>query len=70
MAKVRFLRSAVLVSTGQTVGFNDELDIKDEVLVQKMVKSGLVDVLEEPKPEPKPVKKAPKRAKKEVDLDA
>lgn len=58
MSKVRFLQSAYVISLGQVVSYNDELDIEDEKVVENLVKNGLVDVLiEEKNPE-----KAPKKA--------
>lgn len=66
MAKVRFLQSAILLSTGKTYGFNDELEISDEKLLAHLIDSEIVDVLIEEKP----VKKPSAKAKKEVKTDA
>ena len=66
MAKVRFLQSTVLFSTGKTYGFNDEEELSDEKLIEHLVKNEIVDVLEEVKTQKNPPQKAKNEVKKDV----
>lgn len=69
MARVRFLQSVILIPYGKTFGFNDELDIQDEELVEDLVKNGIVDVFLEEENEPKSAKKPRKTAQNNPKMD-
>jgi adenine-specific DNA methylase len=61
MAKVRFLTSAYLPLFNKVVGYNDEMTIEDEKVVEILSKKGMIDVLIEEEIAPKPAKKAKKK---------
>lgn len=70
MARLRFLQSVIIDSLNEVPGFNDELDIEDEKVVDYLVENGYADKLIEEKTEEKAPKNTPKRGKKGADLDA
>lgn len=70
MSKLRFLQGLYIPSLGKVVNFNDEIEVKDEKLVNCLTKNGYADKLIEPENELKPTKKAPKRVQKTVKQDA
>lgn len=71
MVKVRFLQSVALINNNRVFGFNDELDIEDQKLVDSLLKRDLIDVLKDEQPDKKKPKDTSKKTKaKEADVNA